>query len=129
MREVKEAAIECLSVGDLIYLEWYDASGWDRKRLPKRKVETLIYRVGWFLGLKGRVLAHIIIAHEKVPEPRVFSFDVIPTNLVKRVIIVCPKFMQTYMPHVLKELKRQTKRIPRRLLNASNPHSWEVQIC
>lgn len=121
---LKEAKIEDLNVGDLIYLEWWDASGWDRKRLPKRGVECVISRVGWFLGLKGKEIVHLVVAHEKVPEPQVFSFDVIPVNLIKFLEICVPQHLQKRMPHVFKELKKHVFAMP----DNHVPRFWEVKI-
>ncbi len=57
--------IDSLDFGDLIEVEWLDASE-AAGQLEHNKFDTPVQSVGYFLAVKGRKTRHVVIAKEIV---------------------------------------------------------------
>lgn len=91
---LEHVKIEDLQFGDLISIEWLDASE-IRSRLPKHNThyDTPVCVVGFFCGIRGSRKKHMIIAKEKLPMDS-FNADFIPVDLIDNITLIMRGCMQ-----------------------------------
>jgi len=91
---LSKVKVEDLQFGDLISVEWLDASE-IRSRLPKGDVhyDTPVCVVGFFCGVKGKRKRHLVIVKEKLPLDN-FNADFIPVDLIDNIVLIMRGCMQ-----------------------------------
>jgi len=77
--------VEDLAFGDLIIVNWMDASE-GTSPIDKGKWDTPVHSVGYFLGIKGKRIKHIVIAKEIVQNVN-FHYNVIPVAMIQSITI------------------------------------------
>ena len=97
-----EKVIACLRFGDLLQIDWLDASE-AKGRLEKVSFDTLVCSVGWFLGLKGRKTRHLVIAKEFIRGACAFHYNVIPLGMVEKVKVLGREMLDAEAERVLKK--------------------------
>jgi hypothetical protein len=115
---MEEVKIEDLKPGDLIGISWSDAWEADRVPLSEKAYDVIWHEWGVFLFTRGRRQKHLVMAYAKKPgDITDWNFTAIPTNLVARIVLVQPKFLQKFLPGILEKLLKKAKvTYPRRLL-------------
>lgn len=94
-----------LVFGDLIEVDWLDASG----RLDRRaRFDTPVRSVGFFLGLKGRRTKHVVIAKEVIESAKAYHYNVIPVSMVERVRVHARNLLDVETQWVLRKFVEQT---------------------
>jgi len=85
---LERVKVEDLRFGDLISVEWLDASE-IRDRLPKSnaRYDTPVCVVGFFCGVKGKRKPHLVIVKEKLPMDN-FNADFIPVDLIDYIVLI-----------------------------------------
>lgn len=103
--------IDSLRFGDLIQVDWLDASE-STGRLGGGRFDTPVCSVGFFLGVKGRRARHVVIAKEIVDVERALHYNSIPVRVIERINIhkrgaldvkgrkVLKKFVSIVMPRI-----------------------------
>jgi hypothetical protein len=102
-----EKTITNLRFGDLVQIDWLDASE-AKGRLEKGSFDTPVCSVGWFLGLKGRKTRHLVIAKEFIRGACAFHYNVIPLGMVENVRVFGRKVLDAEAERVLKKFVHAT---------------------
>jgi len=103
---LKEVKISDLQLGDLIFVRWNDASI-DTSKLPQdHEVESPVYSIGIFLGIRGVKHKHLLLGRSKAPEPQLWEADRIPISLIDYVLLVQRGFLDEVLPKARMELKK-----------------------
>ena len=106
-------AIGCLCFGDLVQVDWLDASE-ATDVISHDRFDTPICSVGFFLGLKGRRAKHIVIAKEII-DARTYHYNVIPVGMVTRLVVHSRAALTAIAKRRLKKLYLRTfRRIKKR---------------
>ncbi len=109
-----EEAVASLRFGDLVQIDWLDASE-TKGRLEKASFDTLVCSVGWFLGMKGCKTRHLVIAKEFIRGASAFHYNVIPVGMVETVRVFGRAVLDAEVERVLKKFVRVAiKRLKKR---------------
>jgi len=89
MRDDREVKVEELEVGDLIEVQWLDASEARRPLgLPEGEFDTPVRSIGVFGGLRGLRTKHLIIIKEVfLPEEPEYHYNAIPLGMIERILL------------------------------------------
>lgn len=101
--------VDSLSFGDLIEVEWLDASE-ATGQLEHDKFDTPVQSVGYFLAVKGRKTRHVVIAKE-IADKKSYHYNVIPVGMVQKVKIIQRDGLKLSVKRVLKKFAAAT--VPR----------------
>ena len=93
--------ISGLCFGDLIEVEWLDASE-ATGSLKGGHFDTPVQSVGYFLGLKGKRVRHVVIAKEVVDDEN-FHYNVIPVGMIVNVTVQRKNALKPRTRRVLKK--------------------------
>jgi len=67
--------INSLRFGDLVEIEWLDASE-ATGRLERARFDTPVRSVGFYLGVKGKRTKHVVIAKEVIDAAKAYHYNV-----------------------------------------------------
>ena len=109
MEEKTSQTIKKLHFGDLIEVDWLDASE-ATGRLEKGKFDTPVRSVGYYLGLKGHKTRHLVIAKELVRTCEAFHYNVIPLGMIEDLRVLAGKALDLDNVKVLKKFVRSCLR-------------------
>lgn len=98
--------IEDLRFGDLVVIEWLDASEATGK-LQHDKFDTAVQSVGYFLAVKGRRTRHVVIAKEIV-DYQSYHYNVIPVGMIQAVTVICRDTLKPKVKRVLRKFAVET---------------------
>lgn len=98
--------IDSLSFGDLIEVEWLDASE-ATGQLEHDKFDTPVQSVGYFLAVKGRKTRHVVIAKEIV-DKKSYHYNVIPVGMIQKVKVIQRDGLKPSVKRVLKKFATAT---------------------
>jgi len=98
--------IDSLSFGDLIEVEWLDASE-ATGQLEHDKFDTPVQSVGYFLAVKGRKTRHVVIAKEIV-DKKSYHYNVIPVGMIQKVKVIQRDGLKPSVKRVLKKFAAAT---------------------
>ena len=94
--------INSLKFGDLIEIEWLDASEATGK-LQRAGFDTPVLSVGYFLGVKGMRTCHVVIAKEIIDNAKAFHYNVIPIGMCQKVTVLAKDRLDPKTRRVLKK--------------------------
>lgn len=98
--------IDSLNFGDLITVEWFDASE-AAGPLEHGRWDTPVQSVGYFLGIKGHKTRHVVIAKEIV-NCREYHYNVLPIGMIQSISIQKRNALSPRVKHVLKKFVART---------------------
>lgn len=98
--------INSLEFGDLIVIQWLDASE-AAGSLEDGRWDTPVQSVGYFLGIKGRKTNHVVIAKEIV-NCREYHYNVIPFGMIQSISIQKRNALSSRVKRVLKKFVDRT---------------------
>lgn len=98
--------IDSLRFGDLIQVDWLDASEATGK-LRGGRFDTPVCSVGFFLGVKGKRAKHVVIAKEIVDVERALHYNSIPVRVIEGVCV-----------HKREALDVKTRKVLRKFVSA-----------
>lgn len=98
--------IASLGFGDLVVVEWLDASE-AAGRLEEGRWDTPVQSVGYFLGVKGRNARYVVIAKEIV-HSREYHYNVIPFGMIESVTVQKRNALSPRVRRVLKKFVDRT---------------------
>ena len=101
--------VDSLSFGDLIEVEWLDASE-ATGQLEHDRFDTPVQSVGYFLAVKGRKTRHVVIAKEIV-DKKSYHYNVIPVGMIQKVKVIQRDGLKPSVKRVLKKFAAAT--VPR----------------
>ena len=101
--------ISCLEFGDLIEVEWLDASEASGP-LQHGKFDTPVQSVGYFLAVKGRKTKHVVIAKEIV-DYESYHYNVIPVGMIQSMTLIRKDALKPRMKRILRKFAAET--VPR----------------
>ena len=97
--------IDSLCFGDRIDVYWYDASEVSSGR-PGEAVETHVHSTGFYLGVKGRVRKHLVLAKEIIDQGSAYHYNVILFSMIDRIEVIQRDALD---PRLKKSLRRFVK--------------------
>jgi len=100
-----EDAISKLKLGDRIDVYWYDASEVSSGK-PSQDVETHVHSTGFYLGVKGLVRKHLVLAKEIIDQGSAYHYNVILFSMIDRIEIIQRDALD---PRLKKSLRRFVK--------------------
>jgi len=96
--------INSLRFGDLIEIEWLDASeSTGRLERAHARFDTPVRSVGYFLGVKGRRTKHVVIAKEIIDNAKAYHYNVIPIGMIENIIVLAKDRLDPETKRVLKK--------------------------
>jgi len=130
VKVLKEVKVEDLKPGDLIYIVWSDA--WESNRVPliNAEYDAVWHEWGVFLFVKGRKKKHLVMAYNKKPgEITEWDITAIPIDLILKVVLVQPEFIQKILPRLIERLlSRANSTIPKKLdFNVKTALRWSIE--
>ena len=105
MAEEIEDKIRGLNFGDRIDVYWYDASEVSSGK-PSEAVETHVRSTGFYLGVKGLVRKHLVLAKEIIDQGSAYHYNVILFSMIDRIEIIQRDALD---PRLKKSLRRFVK--------------------
>jgi len=93
--------ISGLQFGDLIEIEWLDASE-AIGPLQQGKFDTPVQSVGYFLAVKGRKTQHVVIAKEIV-DNKSYHYNVIPVGMIQSIRLIHKDALKPQMKRILRK--------------------------
>jgi len=108
-----EEMISKLKFGDRIDVYWYDASEVSSGK-PSEAVETHVHSTGFYLGVKGLVRKHLVLAKEIIDEGSAYHYNVILFEMIDRVEIVQRDALDPRLKKSLKRFVRESIQVLRR---------------
>jgi len=104
VREDVRKVVSSLSFGDIVQVDWLDASeALNSFEAGGECVDTPVRSLGYFLGLKGKRVLHLVIAKEIVLRPHAYHYNAIPLSMVQNVRVVARCLLE---PRVKRGLKK-----------------------
>jgi len=99
--------ISSLRFGDLIEVEWLDASeSTGRLEHVHAKFDTPVRSVGYFLGIKGKRTKHVVIAKEIIDNAKAFHYNVLPIGMIETITVLAKDRLDPETKRVLKKFVR-----------------------
>jgi hypothetical protein len=99
--------IDSLRFGDLIEVEWLDASeSTGRLEHSHARFDTPVRSVGYFLGIKGKRTKHVVIAKEIIDNAKAFHYNVLPIAMIEIVSVLAKNRLDPETKRVLKKFVR-----------------------
>jgi hypothetical protein len=97
--------IDSLKFGDLIEVEWLDASEAKGSFVSERGsgFDTPVRSVGYFLGLKGKRTRHVVIAKEIIDDAKAYHYNVIPVGMIEGITVLARDRLDPETKRVLKK--------------------------
>jgi hypothetical protein len=97
--------IDSLQFGDLIEVEWLDASESTGRFTGERHsgFDTPVRSVGYFLGLKGKRTKHVVIAKEIINNAKAYHYNVIPIGMIEGITVLAKDRLDPETKRVLKK--------------------------
>jgi len=105
MTEDIEGKIRGLNFGDRIDVYWYDASEVSSGK-PSEAVETHVHSTGFYLGVKGLVRKHLVLAKEIINCGSAYHYNVILFSMIDRIEVIQRDALD---PKLKKSLRRFVK--------------------
>jgi len=103
-----EADFSNLGFGDLIEVDWLDASEASGRLDHRARFDTPVRSVGFFLGVRGKRAKHVVIAKEVIESAKAYHYNVIPVSMVERVRVHARNLLDVETKRVLKKFVEQT---------------------
>ena len=99
--------INSLRFGDLIEVEWLDASeSTGRLEHTHAKFDTPLRSVGYFLDIKGKRTKHVPIAKEIIDNAKAFHYNVLPIGMIETITVLAKDRLDPETKRVLKKFVR-----------------------
>jgi len=105
MAEDIEDKIRGLNFGDRIDVYWFDASEVSSGK-PSQEVETHVHSTGFFIGVKGKMRRHLVLAKEIIDRGPAYHYNVILFSMIDRIEIIQRDALD---PRLKKSLRRFVK--------------------
>jgi len=100
-----EQEISRLNFGDRIDVYWYDASEVSSGK-PGQDVETYVHSTGFFIGVKGKVRRHLVLAKEIIDRGAAYHYNIILFEMIDRIEVIQHDALD---PRLKKSLRRLVK--------------------
>lgn len=103
----KTVSIPTLRIGDLIEVAWADASELPRTKINLRtNVDFVIRSVGYYGGLRGRLMRHLILIKEIFPKDKLHV-----NNIPVPSILQVTRFTAKAMNRVVRDYAKASTRL------------------
>lgn len=106
VRDDVAAVVESLCFGDVVEVDWLDASEVTGCLGGEGGFDTPVRSVGYFLGLKGGRLRYLVVAKEVILSGEAFHYNVIPLGMVERVRVLARDVLEPEARRVLRKFVR-----------------------
>jgi len=108
-----EEAIRGLNFGDRIDVYWYDASEVNSGK-PSEAIETHVYSTGFYLGVKGKVRRHLVLAKEIIDQGLAYHYNVILFSMIDRIEVIQRDALDPRLKRSLRRFVRESIGVLRR---------------
>jgi len=113
MAENIDDKIRGLDFGDRIDVYWYDASE-VRSGKPSEAVETHVHSTGFYLGAKGLVQKHLVLAKEIIDQGSAYHYNVILFSMIDRIDVIQRDALDPRLKRSLRRFVKESIGILRR---------------